>query len=113
MEQGTHHINGMDFSNWDIAEVLIGILTGEGEALDEFLSDYLEYAYAEGHQERPLRQAVNHCAMEGFPEFKILVRIAHSFVLECQRSNYLETGFDSYPSLTVAEFVAEIFRRYA
>lgn len=112
MEQGRLHINGKGFSHYDIGEVLLGILWSEQEPLDEFLSDYDQYLFSVGHETRHIREAENHCEMDGASEFERLVRIAHSYVLECQRSSYLETGFDSYPIMTVSEFVMEIFKRY-
>jgi len=95
----------------DIGHALLDTLFDEHEPLADFLIDWHDYVLC-------LRHDIDMIAKLGWgviqrtPEYKQILKTAHSFALECQRSRYIETGIDCHLSLTISEFLAEIFKRY-
>lgn len=105
------HISELGYTYRDIGDMILESLMEEREPMHDFLSDWDEYI-----MEMPYKRgeyiAVAKLSIENTPEFKELLRISHTLVLECQRSRYIETGIDFHLSMTIAEFLEEIFNRF-
>lgn len=112
MEQAAIFIKDMAFTYQEIGEVLIEILEEECKPLADFLTDYEDYYLAILYSVTPYKSALNHAIMEDTPKFRKLLKITHAYALECQRSQYMETGIDIHASLKISDFLAEIFKRY-
>lgn len=95
----------------DIGQVLLETLYDENEPMEDFLIDWEEYILCLIY-DIDLDTKLSWCEIQNTHEFKQLLKITHSFALECQRSRYIETGIDCHLSLTISEFLAEIFHRY-
>ncbi len=94
-----------------IGHALLDTLRSENEPLIDFLTDWDEYVTCLIY-DIDLETKLCWDTIQVHPAFKQLLRIVHSFTLECLRSRYIETGIDCHLSLTISEFLTEIFDRY-
>ncbi len=90
----------------EIGLVMLNKLQSEGEDLSIF-SDYHEFCLRciEMDQKALGDLAVLYWRMEDTPEFKQLLRVFHTLIMECTRGEYP-------PSYSVAQFLGEGFKRF-
>ncbi len=108
---GVSSLKELGRSYKDIGQALLEVLRGENEPLEDFLTDWEDYTLCLIY-DIDLETKLSWCPIQATPEFKQILKVAHSFTLECQRSRYIETGIDYHMSLTISKFLAEIFKRY-
>ncbi|MDA3823858.1 MAG: hypothetical protein PF450_14775 [Bacteroidales bacterium] len=89
-----------------MGELIMEVLRIEGEEL-EFLSDYIDYCCLTYDKEpESVGDLVQlEMGIKETPEFKLLLRVFHSLVMECTRGEY-------QTSRTISEFLGEGFYRF-
>ena len=112
METPSRLLKNLGFTYQEIGDVLLDIISDEDEPMSEFLIDWGDYVSSEDTISRGGETEVNKLQMQNTPEFQQLLEITHSFVLECLRSRYIETGEDCHPMMKIADFLKEVFTRY-
>lgn len=112
MESPSQFLKNLGFTYQEIGEVLLSIVADEGEPMSDFLIDWGDYISSEEAVSRGGYTEMNKQQMQTTPEFQQLLKITHSFVLDCQRSRHNETGEDCHPIMTIADFLKEVFTRY-